>query len=102
MTVAAGRTILYVQFEGPPESRRPVWAQPRAPRSGIKVRVVVEEKALGAARIFVLFRRGSGDMVLGGSVSRQGLEDARYKLGSAASEYVIAAVPVMRSLERSR
>lgn len=102
MTAAiAGRTVLYVQFEGPPERRRPVWAQPRAPRSGLKVRVVVEEEALGAAEIFLLFRRGAGDLVLGGSVRRAALEEARGKLGSAASQYVIAAVPVMRSLERS-
>jgi hypothetical protein len=102
MTVAASRTTLYVQFEGPPESRRPVWAQPRAPRSGVKARVVVEEKALGAPQIYVLFRRGAGDIVLGGSIRREGLEDARYKLGRAASEYVIAAVPVMRALARTR
>ncbi|GAC1346376.1 MAG: hypothetical protein NVSMB23_23900 [Myxococcales bacterium] len=102
MTTASGRATLYVQFEGPPERRRPVWAQPRAPRSGIKVRVVVEEEALGEAQVYLLVRRGAGDMVLGGSVRREALEEARGKLGTAASAYVIAAVPVLRSVERGR
>jgi hypothetical protein len=102
MSAPAGRTSLYVQFEGARGERRPVCARPRAPRSGIKVRVLVEDEALAAQQIFLLFRRGYGDMVLGGSVNRDVLEEVRRRLGSAAGQYVIAAVPVLRpSLERT-
>ena len=91
-----GRTSLYVQFEGVRGDRRPVRAQPRAPRSGIKVRVQVESEAPAATQIFLLFRRGYGDLVLGASVRRELLDEARARLGKSAAEYVVAAVPVLR------
>jgi hypothetical protein len=95
MTAPAGCTSLYVQFEGARGARRPVCARARAPRSGIKVRVLVEDAAASMGQVFLLYRRGYGDMVLGGSVRRHLLEEARARLGSAAAEYVIQAVPVL-------
>lgn len=95
MTAPSGCTRLYVQFEGARGARRPVRACVRAPRSGIKVRVLVEDVAASMGQVFLLYRRGYGDMVLGGSVRRDLLEEARARLGSAAAEYVIQAVPVL-------
>ncbi len=93
----AARANLYVTFEGCRGDRRPVSARPRAPRSGIKVRVVVEQEAIKALQqIFLLFRRGHGDMVIGASSRRDPLEALRNKLGQAAHAYEIAAVPVVR------
>ena len=90
------QSSLYVEFEGLRGDRRPVSARPRAPRSGIKVRIPVEPEALEAGSVFLLFRRGYGDMVLGASHSRDVLETARAKLGASAHAYEIAAVPVFR------
>jgi len=88
---------LYVEFEGSRGERRPVSARPRAPRSGIKVRVPVEPEVFDAGSVFLLFRRGDGDMVLGASARRDVLESLRRKLGDSAAAYEIAAVPVVRS-----
>lgn len=88
-------TNLYVLFEGGRGSRRPVSARPRAPRSGIKVRVAVEQDA--AAEVFLLYRRGDGDLVIGASVKKDVLEALRSRLGHSAAAYEIAAVPVVRT-----
>lgn len=96
MTEIDSRASLYVLFEGSRGDRRPVSARPRAPRSGIKVRVAVEQAAIVAAQVFLLFRRGDGDMVIGASASRDLLEAARTRLGRSAHAYEIAAVPVVR------
>jgi hypothetical protein len=90
------RANLYVLFEGARGERRPVSARPRAPRSGIKVRVAVEKAAIESARVFLLFRRGDGDMVIGASATKELLEAMREKLGRSAGAYEIAAVPVVR------
>lgn len=93
----AARANLYVLFEGCRGDRRPVSARPRAPRSGIKVRVAVEQEAIKALQqIFLLFRRGDGDMVIGASSRRDPLEALRSRLGRSADAYEIAAVPVVR------
>ncbi len=88
---------LYVEFEGVRGERRPVSARPRAPRSGIKVRIPVEPEVFASGSVFLLYRRGYGDMVLGASHRREPLESARDKLGSSAHAYEIAMVPVVRS-----
>ena len=87
---------LYVLFEGRRGDRRPIEARARAPRSGIKVRVAVEQEALRTARVFLLYRRGDGDMVIGASAKKEPLEEVRAKLGRAAASYEIAAIPVQR------
>lgn|GEM_PF-1527814 len=91
------RANLYVLFEGARGDRRPVSARPRAPRSGIKVRVAVEHEALSAAKVYLLFRRGDGDMVIGASAHAAVLEVLRSRLGRSAGSYEIAAVPVVRA-----
>lgn len=90
------RANLYVLFEGSRGDRRPISARPRAPRSGIKVRVAVEQEALSAAKVYLLFRRGDGDMVIGASAHQGVLEVLRNRLGRSAGRYEIAAVPVVR------
>lgn len=87
-------TNLYVLFEGGRGSRRPILARPRPPRDGIKVRVAVEQDA--AAEVFLLFRRGDGDLVIGASVKKDVLEALRSRLGHSAAAYEITAVPVVR------
>ena len=87
---------LYVEFEGLRGDRKPISARPRAPRSGIKVRIPVEPEVFTAGSVFLLYRRGNGDMVLGASHNRDVLEGVRLKLGSSATSYEIAAVPVVR------
>jgi hypothetical protein len=89
-------TSLYVLFEGSRGARRPVSARSRAPRRGIKVRVAVESEAIAAARVFLLHRRGDGDMVIGASARQDVLEAVRTRLGNAQA-YEITAVPVLRS-----
>jgi hypothetical protein len=90
------QSSLYVEFEGLRGERRPISARPRAPRSGIKVRIPVEPDVFEAGSVFLLYRRGYGDMVLGASANRDALELVRQKLGSSAKAYEIAAVPVVR------
>jgi hypothetical protein len=85
---------LYVLFEGSRGDRRPVSARPRAPRTGIKVRVAVEKEAVAAAQVFLLHRRGHGDMVIKASARREPLVELQSKLGAA---YEITAIPVLRS-----
>ncbi len=87
---------LYVEFEGARGERRPVSARPRAPRSGIKVRVAVEQEAVEAARVFLLYRRGDGDMVIGASARKEPLEALRTRLGRSAHAYEISEIPVLR------
>ena len=89
------RANLYVLFEGARGHRRPIEARAKAPRAGIKVRVLVETQALSAARVFLLFRRGDGDMVIGASATAAPLEAVRARLGQPEA-YEIAAVPVQR------
>lgn len=85
---------LYVHFEGSRGHRRPVFARARAPRTGIKVRVAVEKQAVAPAQVYLLHRRGDGDMVIKASARREPLVELQSKLGSA---YEITAVPVLRS-----
>ena len=89
---------LYVEFEGLRGERKPVSARPRAPRSGIKVRIPVEPEVFAAGSVFLLYRRGYGDLVLGASHNRDVLEGVRLKLGASAKAYEIAAVPVMSNV----
>ena len=88
-------TSLYLRFEGSRGARRPVSARAKAPRSGIKVRVAVEVEAIAAARVFLLYRRGDGDMVIGASARKDVLEAVRTRLGNAEA-YEITAIPVLR------
>ena len=96
MTELESRANLYVLFEGSRGDRRPVSARPRAPRSGIKVRVAVEQEAIRCLQVYLLFRRGDGDLVIGASSRRDPLEAIRLGLGRSAEAYEIAAVPVLR------
>lgn len=89
------RAHLYVLFEGGRGDRRPVSARVRAPRTGIKVRVSLELAALEAESVFLLYRRGDGDLVIGASLERESLEVLRGTLGRSAAAYEIAAVPVV-------
>jgi hypothetical protein len=68
---------------------------PYARASGIKVRVAVEQDA--PAEVFLLYRRGDGDLVIGAWVKKDVLEALRNRLGHSAAAYEIAAVPVVRS-----
>jgi hypothetical protein len=85
---------LYVLFEGCRGDRRPVSARSRAPRTGIKVRVAVEPNAGSLAQLFLLHRRGDGDMVIKAAASREPLVELQSKLGAA---YEITAVPVLQA-----
>lgn len=96
MIESEARTNLYVLFEGSRGDRRPTSVRPRAPRSGIKVRVAVEQEAIRTLQVYLLFRRGDGDMVIGASSRRDSLEVIRSRLGGSADAYEIAAVPVVR------
>ena len=96
MMEIGARASLYVLFEGCRGDRRPVAARPRAPRSGIKVRVAVEQEAIRSLQVYLLFRRGDGDLVIGASSRRDPLEAIRSRLGRSAGAYEIAAVPVVR------
>ncbi len=84
---------LYVVFEGSRGDRRPVSARLRAPRTGIKVRVAVEREAGSLAELYLLHRRGDGDMVIKASATRESLLPLQSKLGEA---YQITAIPVLR------
>ena len=96
MTATLQRASLYVQFEGMRGDRRPVSAQQRAPRTGIKVRIQVEQSAVDAERVYLLYRRGNGDLVLGASGQKSALEQMLLKLGPAARQYEISAIPVLQ------
>jgi hypothetical protein len=91
--LAAAQERLYVLFEGRRGERRPVSARPRAPRSGIKVRVAVEKEAFALAQVFLLHRRGDGDLVIKASARKEPLLALQSKLGAA---YEITAIPVLR------
>src|SRR4051812_1383659 len=97
MEELAPRANLYVLFEGSRGDRRPISARPRAPRTGIKVRVLVEQEALHEERVFLLYRRGDADMVIGASSRRELLEELRSKLGRSAGAYEITEIPVVRT-----
>ena len=92
---------LYVLFEGRRGERRPISARPRAPRSGIKVRVEVEYEAVEAAQVFLLHRKGDGDMVLGASARKERMEQLRDRLGRSAEAWEITAIPVLPRLEQA-
>jgi hypothetical protein len=85
---------LYVEFQGRRGNRRPVGVSPKAPRSGIKVRVNVDRAALESGYVFVLCRRGDGDLVIGASGGSAPLEALRSRLGAASASYEIAALPI--------
>lgn len=60
------------------------------------MRVAVEQEAIQSLQVYLLFRRGDGDMVIGASSRRDPLEAIRSRLGRSAAAYEIAAVPVVR------
>lgn len=88
---------LYVEFEGCRGARRAVGASSRAPRNGIKVRVSVHRTAVELGRVFVLCRRGDGDLVVAASAASAPLEALRSRLGAASECYEIAALPIATS-----
>jgi hypothetical protein len=90
---------LYVEFEGLRGERKPISLRRRAPRSGIKVRIPVEPEVFEQGSVYLLYRRGYGDMVLGASHKRDVLESVRMKLGASATSYEIASVPVVRATD---
>lgn len=89
--------IFYVLFEGERGRRKPVSICPRAPRRGIKVRVALDQEAVLRRQVFLLYRRGDGDLVLGASGQRSRLEVFRGRLGRAADAYEIVALPILSS-----
>lgn len=91
------RVNLYVRFEGPRGSRKPVAAAPRAPRTGIKVRVSVEPVALERKTVYLLYRRGDGDMLLAASAHREVAEGVLGRIDPTGRDYLIEAVPVLDS-----
>ena len=87
----------YVLCEGHRGTRKPVSVCPRAPRSGIKVRVTLDQAVVQGRQVYLLYRRGDGDLILGASGHRSRLEAIRGRLGRAAEAYEIAALPILPS-----
>jgi len=85
---------LWLEFEGGPVEGKPVRARLRPPHRGPWLRVQVQDDADLDGSIFLLLRRGHGDLVVGASCRRETLEDARRRLGD--TRYEIASVPIVR------
>ena len=88
-----GLRKLWLEFDDQ-AGGRPVRARVQAPPRGPWLRVTVEEEALAQGEVYLLHRRGMGDLVVGASARPDSLETARTKLGPDA--YVICAVPIIR------
>jgi hypothetical protein len=84
---------LWLEFEGGVSAGAPVRARIQQPARGPRLRIRVEEHAAAGSHIFVLLRRGQGDLVVGASTRRESLEEAQRRLGTAL--YEIVSLPVV-------
>src|SRR5205823_4901914 len=85
---------LWLVFEGGPVTGRPVRAHLEAPPRGPWLRVTVGEEGLSSGVVYLLMRRGLGDLIVGASAHRAPLETAMQRLGE--KNYEIVDVPVSR------
>lgn len=85
---------LWIVCEGGPFKGRPTHASRLSPTGSPRLPVVVEADALELGQLYILCRRGHGDMVVAASTSRAKLEPALERLGSAAPNYEILVIPI--------
>ena len=88
------RVILQLRFARENGESRPVAASGKHGGAGARVTLEVEREALAAGSIHVLYRHGTGDVVVAGSVHRDRIEAARRALGDAAPAYRVIEIPV--------
>ena len=88
------RVILQLRFAREDGHSRPVAASGKRGGSGARVTLEVEPEALEVGSIHVLYRHGSADVVVTGSVRRERVEAALRGLGEAAAAYRIAEIPI--------
>ena len=86
---------LWIVCEGGPFKGRPTHATRISPAGSARVPVMVEAEVLSLRQLFVLCRRGQGDMVLAASTSREKLLPVQEKLGKAAGHYEIVPLPLV-------
>jgi hypothetical protein len=84
---------LWLEFEGGSFMGHPVRARMQAPARGPFLRVTVQGEALEARSVYVLLRKGQGDLIVGASADRAPLEVAQQRLG--AERYDIIDLPVV-------
>jgi hypothetical protein len=89
------RSDFYVDFDGASGERRPVSVRSRARRGGRHVKVRIEPDAAAVGAVYLLFRRGDGDLILSASTRIEEVEAVRGKLGSNRFAYEITSVPVL-------
>ena len=86
---------LYVEFEGAQGESRPVRARRRSSRGGRRVIVRLAHGDEPEDHVFLLVRRGHGDLILAASARRETLEAMQAGLGRAKDAYDVAQVPVL-------
>jgi hypothetical protein len=67
-------------------------ARQRAPRRGSRVKVSVEKEALRLGSVFLLCRKGRGDLIVAASAYADRLESIRTRLGK---DYLVLQAPVV-------
>jgi DNA-binding NarL/FixJ family response regulator len=94
-----GRAKVQVLFEAGGLGPRPIAASRKLALAGRRVTVEVPKEALSAPTLFLLVRSGSGDVVLAASSRSEPVEEARCRLGNAASAYNVVGVPVVAAMQ---
>jgi hypothetical protein len=61
-------------------------ASQRAPRRGTRVKIKVEKEALSQGHVFLLCRKGRGDIIVAASARQERLLEVRDRLGA---EYAV-------------
>jgi hypothetical protein len=84
------RAVVQIRFAHEDGDNRPVAASTKRRGTGARVTLEVEEEAIAAGALFVLYRRGAG-VVVAGSAHRERVEAALAGLGAA---YRIVRIPI--------
>jgi hypothetical protein len=84
------RVVVQIRFAQEDGDNRPIAASTKRRGTGARVTLEVEEEAVAAGELFVLYRRGAG-VVVAGSAHRERVEAALSGLGAA---YRIVRIPI--------
>jgi hypothetical protein len=63
----------------------------RAPRRGTRIKVQVEKQALAQGHVFLLCRKGTGDIIVAASAHEARLDPVRERLGA---EYLVETAQI--------
>ncbi|MBS2022780.1 MAG: hypothetical protein JST92_10240 [Deltaproteobacteria bacterium] len=89
------RVRLFIVSEGSYGATKPIFACDRSPRFGVRVFVYVDRATREQGRMFVMFRKGHGDLVVGAAASDSALAPVRARLGDSVDQYDVAEVPIL-------